>query len=115
MTKQAAKRHRRNLKAAQAEIEANAIETARQLRELKAARQPERAPLTNAQRTEAFLASTDSDTYQLVLSNVAQHYGITIREAHDELTHPEAEHLLDYVTGPDRMGIRLLMERHGLL
>jgi len=39
-------------------------------------------------------------------------YGTTSAEAYAEITDEEAEHLLDYVTGPERASVSVLMRRH---
>lgn len=69
--------------------------------------------LTNAEKNRTFLETTDAKTKNAILENIAKHYGITPAEALDEVTDPEAEHLIDYVTGPDRAAYSLLMKRKG--
>lgn len=68
----------------------------------------------NAQINAKFLTVTDASTKQAVLVNIAKHYGISQQEAFDEVTSEGAEHLLDYITGPERAAIHLLMKRHGM-
>ncbi len=54
----------------------------------------------NTQNTsnKAFLDSIgDYDT--LILTDIASHYGITINEAYEEVTHDEAENILEYMNG----------------
>lgn len=63
--------------------------------------------------TAAFLAAIDAKTKNMILVNIANHYGITTEEAYEEVTDEEAEHLLDYVTGPERMATSALMQKHG--
>jgi len=70
--------------------------------------------MTNAQTTARFFAATDAATRAAVLGNIANHYGITQAEALAEVTDDEAEHLLDYVTGPTRAAVSVLMQRHCL-
>ena len=70
--------------------------------------------MTNSQITTKFFAATDSKTKAEVLRNIATHYGISAQEAFEEVTDNEAEHLLDYVTGPTRTAVSLLMRRHSL-
>lgn len=70
--------------------------------------------MTNAQKNAAFLAAIDADTRNLIISNIAGHYGITPNEIHNEITGDGAEHLLDYVTGPERAATSVLMQRHGM-
>jgi hypothetical protein len=71
--------------------------------------------MNNGQTAAAFLAATDAATRAAILGNIAQHYGITDAEAFAEVTDSEAEHLLDYVTGPTRAAASLLMRRHGFI
>lgn len=66
----------------------------------------------NAQINRSFLTATDAKTKSVILANIAQHYGITQSEAYDEVTDSEADHLLDYVTGPQRAATSVLMQRH---
>jgi uncharacterized phage-associated protein len=68
--------------------------------------------MNNAQITTAFLSATDANTRAAILVNIANNYGITSAEAYAEVTDEEAEHLLDYVTGPERAATSLLMKRH---
>lgn len=70
--------------------------------------------MTNARITQAFLAAIDTKTKADVLANIANHYGISQQEAFEEVTGDEAEHLLDYVTGPTRAAVSMLMQRYRL-
>lgn len=70
--------------------------------------------MTNAQITAAFFAATDAKTKSDVLSNIAERYGITSAETYAEVTGDAAESLLDYVTGPARAAVSVLMQRHNL-
>lgn len=70
--------------------------------------------MTNAQITKKFLDSTDATVREQVLENIAGHYGISKESALLELLDADAEHLLDYVTGPTRIATSILMKRHGL-
>jgi len=67
--------------------------------------------MSNAQINTKFLSATDAATKAAILENVAKNYGITSEEAYAEVTDDEAEHLLDYVTGPQRAATSLLMKR----
>lgn len=67
--------------------------------------------MSNARINAAFLEATDAATKAAILANIAAHYGITSAEAFAEVTDEEAEHLLDYVTGPQRAATSLLMKR----
>ena len=64
--------------------------------------------------TTKFLAVIDAATKNAILSNIAKNYGISIDAAYNEVTDDEAEHLLDYVTGPQRSATSIIMQRHGL-
>ncbi len=68
--------------------------------------------MNNGQITTKFLSETDAATKAAILENIAKHYGITSSEAFAEVTDEEAEHLLDYVTGPERTATSVLMQRH---
>jgi len=61
-----------------------------------------------------FFSLTDAATKAAVIGNIAANYGITSAEAYAEVTDADAEHLLDYVTGPMRLATSLLMKRHGI-
>lgn len=75
---------------------------------------PSRSVMSNHAINKAFLSVADVKTSDAVLSAVANHYGITKAEALEEVTHDEAEHLLDYLTGSVRSATSVLMRRHGL-
>ena len=68
--------------------------------------------MSNAQINASFLTSIDAATKAAILANIANHYSITSDEAYDEVTDKDAKHLLDYVTGQQRMATSLLMKRH---
>lgn len=69
---------------------------------------------TTTNSTAKFLAVIDAKTKAEILNNIAKHYGITVEQALAEVTDEEAEHLLDYVTGPVRTATSVLMQRHGI-
>lgn len=70
--------------------------------------------MTNSETTKKFFAVIDANTKSEILANIAGHYGISQETAFDEVTDHDAEHLLDYVTGPQRAATSILMQRHGL-
>jgi hypothetical protein len=70
--------------------------------------------MTNAQINRTFLSAVNSQSMASILNNIAQHYGITQQEALAEVTSDEAEHLLDYVTGPERQATLVLMRQAAL-
>jgi hypothetical protein len=59
-----------------------------------------------------FLSLIDIRTRQAILKNIADHYGISMEQAYREITDEDAEHLLDYVTGPTRYAVQALMKRY---
>jgi predicted double-glycine peptidase len=61
---------------------------------------------------KAFLGKIDSKTKAAILGNIAKHYDISVKDAEAEVTDAQAEHLLDYLTGPERAATSLLMKRH---
>ena len=69
--------------------------------------------MTNNVINQQFLAVVDAGTRTVILTAVAQHYGITEAAALEEVTQDEAEHLLDYLTGPVRTAASLSMRMHG--
>ena len=64
--------------------------------------------------TKFFLGSIDSETRNAIISNIANHYGISESQALAEVTDDEAASLLDYLTGITRTATSLLMKRHGI-
>ena len=68
--------------------------------------------MSNAQMNKAFFAVIDAKTKTEVLLNISEHYGISKLEALEEVTSDDAEHLLDYVTGPMRAATSVLFQRH---
>lgn len=69
---------------------------------------------SNAKTTIIFLSKTSKAARDMILNNIANHYGISRDEAFDEVTRDDAEYLLDYVTGPERAAVQVLMQRRGL-
>lgn len=70
--------------------------------------------MTNQEITRRFFKATDAATKRSILKNIAANYGITPQEAEAEVTDPNAEHLLDYVTGSLRAAAHVIMQRHSL-
>jgi hypothetical protein len=70
--------------------------------------------MKNSKFTFVFLNTIDAQTKDLILSNVANHYGITNEQAYNELIDEDAESLLDYVTGDLRAGVSVLVQRFKL-
>ena len=67
--------------------------------------------MTYSTLTIAFLNSTDSRVKNEILTNIANHYGITTEEAYEEVTDEEAESLLDYLTGNIRSAVSVLLQK----
>lgn len=70
--------------------------------------------MTNSQLNSAFFAAIPAVTKNEILKEISKHYGISVDEAFEEVTHEEAEHLLDYVTKSIRNAVSGLMQKHGL-
>lgn len=49
-----------------------------------------------------FLNQCDDSRRNKFVQNIADHYGISYLEALSEVIYPEAEHILDYLTGDIR-------------
>ena len=70
--------------------------------------------MKHADITAAFFVAIGPNASNLILTNIANHYGIRVITALAEVLHPDAECLLDYVTGPERAATHVLMQRHGI-
>lgn len=70
--------------------------------------------MNNAAKNKTFLDSIAPETKRDILANIADTYGITHTQAYAEVTDEDAEHLLDYVTGPIRTGASVFMGQMGL-
>ena len=62
----------------------------------------------------AFLSAITTEARNSILAAIATNYGITLSEAFEEVTHNEAEHILDYLTGATRAAASALMQKHGM-
>lgn len=71
--------------------------------------------MSNGATTKKFLETIETKAKDAILRNVAAHYGITAQRAFDEITDGEAEHLLDYVTGPERAATSALMQKYRMV
>jgi len=67
----------------------------------------------NANTNKTFLETVTTTEKNLILSAIAKHYGITNNEALEEVTNPEAENILDYLTGQTRNVAFGLYRKHG--
>ena len=63
--------------------------------------------------TSKFLSVISVKAKNLILDNITNHYGISRKEAYEEVVDDEAEHLLDYVTGVERNATLVLMKKYG--
>lgn len=70
--------------------------------------------MAHGKANAALLAATDAKTRDEILANIAKHYGITPEQAKDEVIGEGAESILDYVTGPARSAVSVLMRRHSI-
>ena len=61
----------------------------------------------------ALLSSRWKTAKNLILDNIANHYGISRDEAFEEVVDDEAEHLFEYVTGVERNATLILMKQYG--
>lgn len=71
--------------------------------------------MNNQQKNIEFFDLAHDQIKSDVLENIASHYCITQEEALKQVTDEGAEHLLDYITGPRRRGIYLVMSMLDLL
>jgi len=71
--------------------------------------------MTNSDINKTFIDKIDKRVVNTALNAIAVHYGITVEEVKVELTDPEAEHILDYLTEPTRSATHVIMQRHGAL
>lgn len=65
-------------------------------------------------RNATFLAAVTKEAKDMILGNIAAHYGITPQAAFAEVTAPGAEHLLDYMVEPERSAASTLMQAYGM-
>jgi hypothetical protein len=63
---------------------------------------------SNHLENKAFLDSI-GDYKTLILTNIASHYGITIKEAYEEVTYDNAWNILEYMNGTESRVIALLL------
>lgn len=63
--------------------------------------------MSDAKKNAAFLNGIDPKSKSEILENIANHYGITVQQVHDEVTEEGAEWLLEYVT-INRAAVHLL-------
>lgn len=66
-----------------------------------------------ASLNQSFLECIDHQAKNMILSSIANHYGVTNAEINEEVVTVGAEHLLDYMVEPHRSAAFVLMQRHG--
>jgi aminopeptidase C len=67
--------------------------------------------MENQKINQEFLARADDATRREILESIARHYGISQKEAFNEIVGENAEHLLDYLVEPIRSAVSVLMQR----
>ena len=67
--------------------------------------------MKHSDQTVAFLSALDAKTKNEILSNIANHYGISKQEAFEEITDEDAECIMDYVTGSIRPTVSLFFNK----
>jgi hypothetical protein len=67
--------------------------------------------MTHSTTNTAFLNSLDPKVKNDILTNIASHYGISTQEAYEEVTHEEAESIMDYITGGIRPAVSLFFNK----
>ena len=65
--------------------------------------------MTNSEINKGFMDAVHPKVRARIIESIAERYGITQGQAFDEVTQPEAEHLLDYLTEPVRTATGVLM------
>ncbi|GAB1462274.1 hypothetical protein [Pedobacter sp.] len=67
--------------------------------------------MTNSQFNIAFLNWVQPATKQAILTNIANHYGISADNAYNEVVDEDAENILDYVTGSLRNATNYMVKK----
>ena len=67
--------------------------------------------MTTAKLNQLFLNSITPEMNLIVLSNIANHYGISNEDAKNEILDEEAESIMDYITGSTRSAISVIYQR----
>jgi hypothetical protein len=67
--------------------------------------------MKNQKINQEFLARTDDATRREILESIARHYGISQKDAFNEIVGENAEHLLEYLVEPIRSAVSVLMQR----
>tara|TARA_B100000902_G_C26627155_1_gene582651 strand:- start:41 stop:256 length:216 start_codon:yes stop_codon:yes gene_type:complete len=69
--------------------------------------------MTNYQKNIQFLKKANALTVHVITKNIADHYEITQGQAYEEVVARGAEHLLDYMTGNERILVMDMMKAQG--
>jgi hypothetical protein len=67
--------------------------------------------MSNAQTNITFLSRISAAMKADVLSNIANHYGITNQQAENEVIDEDAENIMEYITGSHRSAIHLIYKK----
>ena len=67
--------------------------------------------MTNSELNKKFINSLSKDMQLIILSNIANHYGVSYNEAKKEIFDKDSENILDYVTGRERSSIKIVYSR----
>ena len=67
--------------------------------------------LNNGKINKLFLLTLDQRLYNEIVGSMANHYGISINEAADELFDEEAENILEYLQGNIRSACNVLFQK----
>ncbi len=71
--------------------------------------------MSHAKLNKKFLQVAPKATTDAVLNSIAKHYGTTVADIKDELTHEDAESILDYIPESGmRRAVSVLMQKYGL-
>lgn len=71
--------------------------------------------MSNAKLNKKFLQVAPKATIDSVLNSIAKHYGTTVADIKDELTHEDAESILDYIPESGmRRAVSVLMQKYGI-
>lgn len=69
--------------------------------------------MNNGNNNANFLAAITDQAKLMILQAIAKHYGVSVAEIFEEVTAEDSEHLLDYMTGAERLAASVLMQKHG--
>lgn len=69
--------------------------------------------MNHGELNSKFLKACTPKARSMILSAAADHYGVSQSEMLEEVTHDEAENLLDYLPMTERAAASVLMQRHG--